>query len=170
MKIRLLSLEPQYGTEPLLIRSISIIRHSEASSCCSPLYNLSYCTTRNLSASTSEELDNVSNILNWNKNVTKHVRIIISPGLKDKCNRQNTVHLTKYVHGSHCFVKCCCGWLFFSGQNGDRLSHDIVKCILVNGKFYISIQISVKFVHEGPIDNKPTLVHVMACRRIGDKP
>ena len=35
--VELLSLEPQYGTEPLLISSISIIRHSEASSCCSPL-------------------------------------------------------------------------------------------------------------------------------------
>ena len=35
--VELLSLEPQYCTEPLLITSISIIRHSEASSCCSPL-------------------------------------------------------------------------------------------------------------------------------------
>ena len=34
--VELLSLEPQYGTEPLLISSISIIRHSEASSCFSP--------------------------------------------------------------------------------------------------------------------------------------
>ena len=53
--VELLSLEPQYGTEPLLISSISI-RHSEASSCCSPLKNLSYCTSRNLSTSTSVEL------------------------------------------------------------------------------------------------------------------
>ena len=36
--VKFFSLEPQYGTEPLLISSISIIRHSEASSCCSPLY------------------------------------------------------------------------------------------------------------------------------------
>ena len=35
--VELLSLEPQYGTVPLLINSISIIRHSEASSCCWPL-------------------------------------------------------------------------------------------------------------------------------------
>ena len=35
--VELLSLEPQYGTEPLLISSIRVIRHSEASSCCSPL-------------------------------------------------------------------------------------------------------------------------------------
>ena len=35
--VKLLSFEPQYITEPLLISSIIIIRHSEASSCCSPL-------------------------------------------------------------------------------------------------------------------------------------
>ena len=35
--VELLSLEPQYGTEPLLISSNNTIRHSEASSCCWPL-------------------------------------------------------------------------------------------------------------------------------------
>ena len=35
--VELSSLEPQYGIEPLLISYTSIIRHSEASSCCSPL-------------------------------------------------------------------------------------------------------------------------------------
>ena len=35
--VELSSLAPQYGTEPLLISFISIIRHPEASSCCSPL-------------------------------------------------------------------------------------------------------------------------------------
>ena len=64
--VELLSLEPQYGTGPLLISSISIIRHSEASSCCSPPYNLSYCTSRNLSASTSAELDALCPISNRN--------------------------------------------------------------------------------------------------------
>ena len=64
--VELLSLEPQYGTEPLLISSISIVRHSEAPSCCSPPYNLSYCTSRNLSASTSVELDALCVISNRN--------------------------------------------------------------------------------------------------------
>ena len=32
------------------------------------------------------------------------------------------------------------------------------------------IQISLKFVPEGPIDNKAVLVQVMAWRRTGDKP
>ena len=36
--------------------------------------------------------------------------------------------------------------------------------------FGISIQISLKFVYEGPIDNKWALVQEMAWRRTGDKP
>ena len=47
---------------------------------------------------------------------------------------------------------------------------DILKCISMNEKNCISIQISLKFVPKGPIDNKWALVQVMAWRRIGDKP
>ena len=37
-------------------------------------------------------------------------------------------------------------------------------------KCFISIQISLKFVSEGPIDNKAALVQVMAWRQTGNKP
>ena len=37
-------------------------------------------------------------------------------------------------------------------------------------KFCIFIQISLKFVPKGPIDNKVALVQVMAWCRTGDKP
>ena len=47
---------------------------------------------------------------------------------------------------------------------------NIFKCIFMNEKFCISIQISLKFIPEGPIDNKSTLFQVMACRLTGDKP
>ena len=40
----------------------------------------------------------------------------------------------------------------------------------MNEKFSISIQISLKFVPKGPIENKSVLVKVMAWRRTGDKP
>ena len=40
----------------------------------------------------------------------------------------------------------------------------------MNEKFRISIQISLKFVPKGPIDNKPALVQVMAWCWSGDKP
>ena len=37
-------------------------------------------------------------------------------------------------------------------------------------KKYISIEISLKFVPKGPINNIPALVQIMAWRRSGDKP
>ena len=39
-----------------------------------------------------------------------------------------------------------------------------------NEKFWISIQISLKFVPRGPIDTKWALVQLMARHRTGDKP
>ena len=50
------------------------------------------------------------------------------------------------------------------------LADDIFKCIFLNENVRISIQISLKFVPKGSIDNKSALVQVMACRRTGDKP
>ena len=40
----------------------------------------------------------------------------------------------------------------------------------MNEKCCISIRISLKFVAKGPIDDKSTLVQVMAWRRTGNKP
>ena len=56
------------------------------------------------------------------------------------------------------------------GQNGRHLADDIFKCNFLNEKFCILIQIALKFVPEGTIDNKWALVQVMAWRRTGDKP
>ena len=50
------------------------------------------------------------------------------------------------------------------------LADDIFKGIFVNERFCISIQISLKFVPKGSVDNKSALVQVMAWRRTGDKP
>ena len=50
------------------------------------------------------------------------------------------------------------------------LADDIFKCISLNERDTIPIQISLKLVPRGPIDNKPTLVQVMVWRRTGDKP
>ena len=47
---------------------------------------------------------------------------------------------------------------------------DIFRCIFVNEKFCILIQISLKFVPKGQIDYKSALFQVMAWRRTGDKP
>ena len=50
------------------------------------------------------------------------------------------------------------------------LADDIFKCIFFNENDRISIQISMKFVLKGLIDNKSSFVQVMAWRRTGDKP
>ena len=51
-----------------------------------------------------------------------------------------------------------CLKLISPGQNGRHFADDIFRCNFVNEKFYILIQISLKFVPKGPIDNNPALV------------
>ena len=55
-------------------------------------------------------------------------------------------------------------------QNGRRFADDTFKCNFLNENVRISIEISLKFVPKGPINNIPALVQIMAWRRSGDKP
>ena len=55
-------------------------------------------------------------------------------------------------------------------QNGRHFPDDIFRCIFLNENVWISINISLKFVLNGPINNIPALVQVMAWRRPGGKP
>ena len=55
-------------------------------------------------------------------------------------------------------------------QNGRRFADDTFKRIFLNENVRISIQISLKFVPKGPINNDPALVQIMAWRRSGDMP
>ena len=55
------------------------------------------------------------------------------------------------------------------GQNGHHFSADISRCIFLNKRFIFFI-VSLTFGLNGPNDNSPTLVSMMAWRRIGDKP
>ena len=50
-------------------------------------------------------------------------------------------------------------------QNG----HHFAECIFFNEKVWISMKTSLKFVRQGPIDNKSALVHVMAWHVAGNK-
>ena len=43
-------------------------------------------------------------------------------------------------------------------QNGRHFADDIFKCIFLNENVWIPIEISLKFVPKGPIDNIPALV------------
>ena len=50
------------------------------------------------------------------------------------------------------------------------LADDIFKCIFLNQNIKILIQISLKFVLKGQIDNKSAMIQVMAWRLAGGKP
>ena len=55
-------------------------------------------------------------------------------------------------------------------QNGRHFADDIFEYIFLNQNVSISMKISLNFVSEGPIDNIPALVQIMAWRRPSDKP
>ena len=55
-------------------------------------------------------------------------------------------------------------------QNDRYFPDDIFKWIFLNENVWISINISLKFVPRGPINNIRALVQIMAWRRSGDKP
>ena len=57
-----------------------------------------------------------------------------------------------------------------SEQNGCHFPDDLFISIFVNENVCILIKMSLKFVPDGLINNKPALVQIMAWRRIGDKP
>ena len=45
---------------------------------------------------------------------------------------------------------------------------DILKCIFLNADVWISIEISLKFVPKGSINNIPALVPIMTSHQPGD--
>ena len=55
-------------------------------------------------------------------------------------------------------------------QDGRHFPDDVFKWIFLNEEVCISVKISLKFVHRGPLNNIWALVQIMAWRRSGDKP
>ena len=55
-------------------------------------------------------------------------------------------------------------------QNGRHFADNIFNCIFSNENLWISINISLKFVPKGQINNIPALFQIMAWHRLGDKP
>ena len=74
------------------------------------------------------------------------------------------------------FVDDCQLWMqyYFNTlrprQNGRHFADDTFKHIFLNENVLISIEISLKFVPKGPVNNMRALVQIMAWRRPGDKP
>ena len=54
-------------------------------------------------------------------------------------------------------------------QNGHHFADAIFKWIFLNENVWIPLKISLKFVPQGPINNIPALVQIMAWRGPGDK-
>ena len=55
-------------------------------------------------------------------------------------------------------------------QNGRHFPDDSFKWIFLNVNVWILIEVSLKFVPKGPINNIPALVQIMVWWRPGDKP
>ena len=54
-------------------------------------------------------------------------------------------------------------------RNGCNFPYEIVRCIFLNENLWISLKISLKFVHKVRINNIAALVQIMAWRWPGDK-
>ena len=55
-------------------------------------------------------------------------------------------------------------------QDSQHFPDNFLKCIFLNKNIWILINISLKFVPKGQINNIPALVQIMAWCRPGDKP
>ena len=67
---------------------------------------------------------------------------------------------------------CLLWWIntLSTRQNGRHFSNDTFKCIFLNENVWNSFKTSLKFVPQGPINNIPALVQIMAWRCLGNKP
>ena len=97
----------------------------------------------------------------------------------DNHKRVNITKIIQYAHSMHLLVYIIKTPAVFSWQwvntlrpreNGCHFADNIFKYMFFNENILISINISRKFVPEGPISNKQALVQIMAWRRPGDKP
>ena len=62
------------------------------------------------------------------------------------------------------YLKQCCLDSFPSGQIGRHIPNDTFRCIFVNERFSMLINIILKFVPMGAIDNNPALGQIMASK------
>ena len=81
-------------------------------------------------------------------------------------------HISPHIHG---LISAWLQWWRWINpmrprQNGRHFADNMFKCIFLNENLWIPIEISLKFVPKGSIDNIPALVQIMAWRRPGDKP
>ena len=88
-----------------------------------------------------------------------------SPKVQWNISTSTTVHLIR----TH-IMKFLSVYSSPPGQNGRHFADDIYLRIFLNENVRLSIQLSLKFLPKGPINNKSALVQVMACHLFGAKP
>ena len=108
----------------------------------------------------------------WNKTIpsSSYIECEAHGGWETTWNHPSLCiwYIYQYSAGVHCNVKY---HLNSSppGQNGRHFPNNILKCIFMNGKFCMMIQISLKFVPNSPFNNIPALVQIMAWHWSGNK-
>ena len=117
---------------------------------------------------------------------TLSIKPYLSENTANKCVQWAKKPNTKQIHGASkkicTWVEIGCGLVWFSlphiflinslrpRPNRRHFADDTFKLIFLTENVRISINISLKFVPKGPINNNPALVQIMAWRRSGDKP
>ena len=84
---------------------------------------------------------------------------------KSHCGGKMAARSSYFQNGNSCTVNT-----LRPRQNGRHFTDDTFKRIFVNENVRILIEISLKFVTKGPINNIPAMVQIMSWRRPGDKP
>ena len=83
--------------------------------------------------------------VHWHTHTHIYIYINASSGLSPESIQDKWLHVIIYFNSSP------------PGQNGHHFANNIFWCIYMNEKFCVLTKISLKFVPEGPIDNKPSI-------------
>ena len=97
-----------------------------------------------------------------------------SPNNRDMGRQVGVAMPVSHSSSSYTTAVLGLGWISLNTlrprQNGRRFADDVFKCIFVNENVWISLEISLNYVPNVPINNIPALVQILAWRRSGDKP
>ena len=125
----------------------------------------------------------ISILIYWH---TIQTALLILPCDRSTCTHTHTyisIYELGLIYNSICNNTCrpgLYGWdyhivtqslnTFWPKQYGCHFADDTLKRISLNENVRILIEISLKFIPKGPIDNKAAMAEIMAWRRAGDRP
>ena len=112
----------------------------------------------------------IAPILSWPQCVNETAPAASSLPTRVHCNQGQTVHYGWSWYMITANGQSCLFNSLRPRWNKCHFADDIFKYIFLNENVLSLIEISLKFIPKGPINNTPALVQIMACRRPGDKP